>query len=305
MSAARHGATGLRHDEGRDRAAAHLAIVVSALGLALTGGIEMLIALYTGSVALLGDALHNLADVSTSAVLFVGFRVSKRPASRRFPYGYERAEDLAGLGIALVIWASAAFAGYESYQKLVSNAGTGHLAAGMAAAALGMVGNLAVSRYKRSVARKIQSVTLEAEAQHSWLDTVSSFGALVGLVGVAAGWRWADPVAGGIVTLFICRVGWEVTRYIVDHLMDGIDPGHLAAAEDAARSVSGVLGATARGRWMGRCLVLEVEGELSPGTELASAGAIGRRVEEAVHEAVPQARRVAWIPRATPAPRCS
>ena len=121
---------------------AHRAVVVSALGLAATGAIELAVAVFTGSVALLGDALHNLADVSTSLVVFVGFFVSKRAPTPRHPYGYERAEDLAGLGVALVIWSSAVFAGYESYEKLVSNAGTAHLGAGMVGAAVGLVGNL-------------------------------------------------------------------------------------------------------------------------------------------------------------------
>jgi len=75
----------------------------------MTGGIELVLALFTGSVALLGDALHNLSDVSTSLVVFLGFKLSKRQASARFPYGLERAEDLAGLGVALVIWASPVF----------------------------------------------------------------------------------------------------------------------------------------------------------------------------------------------------
>ena len=66
-----------RHDEEKDRTAAYRAILDSAVGLAITGGVELLLALYTGSVALLGDSLHNLADVSTSVVVFVGFRVSK------------------------------------------------------------------------------------------------------------------------------------------------------------------------------------------------------------------------------------
>jgi cation diffusion facilitator family transporter len=285
-----------RHDEEKDRKAAYRAILFSAVGLALTGGIELLVALYTGSVALLGDSLHNLADVSTSLVVFVGFRVSKRPATRRHPYGYERAEDLAGLGIALVIWGSAVFAGWESYQKLVSHQGTTHVGAGMVAAVLGMVGNLAVSRYKAHVARRIQSVTLQAEAQHSWLDVISSFGALVGLGGVAFGWRVADPIAGLFVTLFICHVGYEVTSQIVHHLMDGVDAEHLAAAEAAARTVVGVQSAMARGRWMGRSLILDIEGEMDPKTMLLQATEVGRLVEEAVHEAVPEARQVRWMP---------
>jgi cation diffusion facilitator family transporter len=287
----------VRHDEAAHRQAANRAVAVSALGLAVTGGIELALALFTGSVALLGDALHNLADVSTSAVVFIGFRVSKRPPSRAYPYGYERAEDLAGLGIALVIWSSAVFAGYESYAKLVSHAGTAHLGVGMCAAVLGMVGNFAVSRYKAHVARRIQSVTMAAEAKHSWLDMISSLGALVGLVGVALGYRWADPLAGCAVTLFICHVGYEVTEQVVHHLMDGVDPEQLSAAEAAVRQLPGVREVRVRGRWMGRSLRLDVEGELHDDISLASASAMARQVEDAVHAAVAEARAVTWIPR--------
>jgi len=65
-----------------------------------------------GPAGLPGDAIHNLSDVSTSAVVFAGSRPSRRPATERYPYGLERAEDLARTGIAAVIWASAAIAGY-------------------------------------------------------------------------------------------------------------------------------------------------------------------------------------------------
>lgn len=273
------------------------ALAFSAAGLALTGGLELALALYTGSVALLGDALHNLADVSTSAVVFLGFRISKRPPSSAYPYGYERAEDLAGLGIAIVIWGSAVFAGYESYQKLVSHAGTTHLGVGMMAAVLGMIGNFAVSRYKAYVARRIQSVTMAAEAKHSWLDVISSLGALIGLVGVALGYRWADPVAGCAVTFFICHVGYEVTTEVVHHLMDGVDPEHLSAAAEAVRRIPGVHGARVRGRWMGRSLLLEIEGELDGELPLREAQALAPKVEEVVHAAVGEARAVRWIPR--------
>jgi cation diffusion facilitator family transporter len=129
-----------QHDEAAHRRDANRAVGVSALGLALTGGIELALAIVTGSVALLGDALHNLSDVSTSAVVFMGFRISKRKPTTGYPYGYERAEDLAGLGVALVIWGSAVFAGVESYLKLVGNGGTSHVGIGMAAAVLGIVG---------------------------------------------------------------------------------------------------------------------------------------------------------------------
>ena len=136
-------------DDTKDRRDANRAVAVSAIGLAATGIIELLLAIVTGSVGLLGDAIHNLSDVSTIAVVFLGFRLSRRAPTERYPYGLERAEDLAGIGIAVVIWASAAFAGYESIHKLINHGHTTHLAAGIAGAAVGIIGNQVVARYKR------------------------------------------------------------------------------------------------------------------------------------------------------------
>jgi cation diffusion facilitator family transporter len=286
-----------RQDERGHRAATNQAVLVSAIGLGLTGSLELAIAVLTGSVALLGDALHNLADVSTSAVVFLGFFVSKRRPSAGYPYGYERAEDLAGLGVALGIWASALFAGYESYLKLIAETETTHLSVSMAAAVIWMVGNFAVSRYKAHVARQIQSTTMEAEATHSSLDTISSLGALAGLLGVGLGYRWADPVAGFAVMLFIAHVGLEVTREIVHHLTDGVKPEHLEGASRAAQAMPGVEHVVVRGRWMGRSLTLEIEGDVSADTTIEQAQSIGSSVVQAVYDAVEKARRVQWIPR--------
>src|SRR3984957_4620620 len=209
-------------DDARDRREANRAIGISAAGLAVTGLAELLLALLTGSVGLLGDAIHNLSDVSTSAVVFVGFRLSRRPPTDRYPYGLERAEDLAGVGIAVVIWASAAFAGYESVRKLIEHGHTSHVGLGIAGAIIGIVGNQVVARYKMRVGRRINSATLIADARHSWLDALSSAGALVGLIAVALGWSWGDPVAGIAVTIFICHVGYEVTADVMRRLGGGV-----------------------------------------------------------------------------------
>jgi hypothetical protein len=191
-------------DDAGDRRAANRAVAVSAIGLGATGLIELLLAVLTGSVGLLGDAIHNLSDVSTSAVVFLGFRLSRRPATERYPYGLERAEDLAGIGIAVVIWASAASAGYESIRKLIGHGHTTHVGAGIAGAIIGILGNLAVARYKLVVGRRINSATLVADARHSRLDALSSVGALAGLIAVASGQPgvtrspgWPSPRSSG------------------------------------------------------------------------------------------------------------
>ena len=287
-------------DDRADRREANRAVAASAAGLALTGLFELALGVLSGSVGLLGDALHNLSDVSTSAVVFLGFRLSRRPASDTHPYGWERAEDIAGLGVALVIWASAVFAGFVSVHKLLEHGRTTNLGLAMAAAGVGIIGNQLVARYKGVVGRRIQSATLVADARHSWLDAMSSAGALLGLIGVAAGLRWADALAGLFVTVFIAHVGWEVTTDLLGHLMDGVDPEVLTNAVAVSESSPGVGHAHAPARWMGRTLVVEVEGFLSPETSLQGGEELGSAVRLAVAEAIPESRSVLWIPRPMP-----
>ena len=266
----------------------------------VTGLVELLLAVLTGSVGLLGDAIHNLSDVSTSAVVFLGFRLSRRPPTERYPYGLERAEDLAGVGIAIVIWASAAFAGYESIRKLIEHGHTTNVGLGIAGAVLGIIGNQVVARYKMRVGKRINSATLIADARHSWLDALSSAGALVGLVAVALGQSWGDPVAGLAVTLFICHVGYEVTADVMRRLADGVDPDVITTAEAAAGSVSGVIHAHARARWTGRTLRIEIEGWIDPDTTARNADLLGRLVADEVSRQLPEAGSLTWTTRAAP-----
>jgi cation diffusion facilitator family transporter len=288
-------------DDAGERRQANRAVAVSAIGLGATGLVELLLAVLTGSVGLLGDAIHNLSDVSTSAVVFLGFRLSRRPPTQKYPYGMERAEDLAGVGIAVVIWASAAFAGYESIRKLIGHGHTAHVAAGITGAALGIAGNQIVARYKMRVGKRINSATLIADARHSWLDALSSAGALVGLVAVAFGQSWGDPVAGLAVTAFICHVGFEVTRDVVHRLADGVDPDVITTAEAAAGSVPGVIHAHARARWTGRTLRVEIEGWVDPEMTAKDADAVGRQVAGNISRQLPEAGSFTWTSRAAPA----
>jgi cation diffusion facilitator family transporter len=285
-------------DDTAERRQANRALAVSAVGLALTGLVELAIALISGSVALLGDALHNLSDVSTSALVFIGFRASRKVPTERYPYGQERAEDLAGVGVAVVIWGSAVVAGFESVTKLLRHGGTGHLGWGIAAAAAGIAGNQLVARYKLVVGRRIRSATMVADAKHSWLDALSSAGAMLGLIGVALGWGWADAVAGIVVTGFICHVGWEVTADIAHRLLDGVDPEIITTAEAVATTVPGVLHAHARARWTGRTLRVEVEGFLAHDTPLAEADRIGRNVASTLAPRIPEMHSFSWAARA-------
>jgi cation diffusion facilitator family transporter len=287
-------------DDADERRQANRAIGVSAVGLAVTGLVELLLAVLTGSVGLLGDAIHNLSDVSTSAMVFLGFRLSRRPPTEKYPYGLERAEDLAGVGIAVVIWASAAFAGFESVRKLIEHGHTTNVGLGIAGAVLGIIGNQVVARYKMRVGKRINSATLIADARHSWLDALSSAGALAGLIAVGLGQSWGDPVAGIAVTLFICHVGYEVTADVMRRLADGVDPDVITTAEAAAGSVPGVVHAHARARWTGRTLRVEIEGWVDPDMTARDADTLGRQVADELSRQLPDAGSLTWTTRAAP-----
>jgi cation diffusion facilitator family transporter len=166
----------------------------------------------------------------------------------------------------------------------------------MAAAVVGIVGNRVVARYKGRFGRRIRSATLVTDAHHSRLDAFSSLGALLGLIGVAAGLPWADGVAGPVVTGFIVQVGWTVTKEIVVHLMDGVEPEVPATAERAALTIAGVDHVHVRGRWAGRSLLVEIEGFLAGDRSIDDAERVGHQVRQAVVAAVPAVRAVMWSP---------
>jgi divalent metal cation (Fe/Co/Zn/Cd) transporter len=121
---------------------------------------------------------------------------------------------------------------------------------------------------------------------------------MLGLIGVALGWSWADAVAGIVVTGFICHVGWEVTTDIAHRLLDGVDPDIVITAEAVAASVPGVTHAHARARWTGRTLRVEVEGFLNPDTPLAESDQIGRSVAAALTPRIPDMHNFTWTARA-------
>ena len=98
-------------------------------------------------------------------------------------------------------------------------------------------------------------------------------------------------------------MGYEVTGDILQHLLDGVDPKLLAQAEQAALGIPGVAHAHVRARWMGRSLLVEVEGFVAAGTTVEVAEATGRAVEIAVAAAVPESRAVLWCQRAMPGGR--
>ena len=265
------------------------ALWISLVGLGGTALLQMAVVAFTGSVALLGDTLHNIADALTAVPLALAFVVGRRAATRRYTYGYGRAEDLAGIAIVIAIAASAVVAGYQAVARLLHPASVHHLWAVALAGVIGFVGNELVARYRMRVGRRIGSAALYADGLHARTDGFTSLAVLVGAGGVALGWTWADPVIGLAITAMIVFVFKDAAREICQRLMDAVDPSLVDTAERALAGTPGVHDVgTLRLRWIGHQLHAETSLSVDAMLSIVDAHAIAVEAEHRLLHAVPR-----------------
>lgn len=269
------------------------ALKISLIGLLATATFQGVIAVAGGSAGLLADTIHNFADAFTAIPLWIAFALARRAANRRFTYGYGRAEDLAGLVVLLFVIFSAAVAAYESYQKLIARESPGLIGWGLLAAAVGIVGNEVVARYKIKVGRRIGSATLVAEGHHSRIDSLTSLAAGLGLAGAGLGFPLADPLAGFVITLAILAILREVGSDILGRLMDAIEPETVDRIEALAAAVDGVKRVhDVKARWLGHAVTVELHVTVDGGLSVVQGHAIGEAVRAELLEHVPRLSEV-------------
>ncbi|KWW98304.1 cation diffusion facilitator family transporter [Carbonactinospora thermoautotrophica] len=265
------------------------ALWISLAGLGLTALAQALVAWVSGSVALLGDTLHNVADTLTAVPLAVAFTVGRRPANRRYTYGYGRAEDLAGIVIVATIAASAVVVAYESVDRLMHPRPVSHVPWVAVAALVGFAGNELVARYRIRVGRRIGSAALVADGLHARTDALTSLAVLAGAGGVALGWPAADAVVGLLITVAILAVLWGAAREVYRRLMDAVDPELVSTAEATLRAVPQVLDVgDLRLRWIGHRLRAEAEIVVDRELTLVEAHRVAVEAEHALIHAIPR-----------------
>jgi cation diffusion facilitator family transporter len=257
--------------------------------LGVTTVLQALVFALSGSVALLGDTIHNAADALTAVPLGLAFILGRRAATRRFTYGFGRAEDLAGIAILLTITASSALAAYTATDRLLNPRQITQLPWVAAAAVIGFIGNEWVARYRIRTGRKIGSAALVADGLHARTDGFTSLAVLLGAGGAAIGWRLADPVVGLLITLAILMVLKDAAKEVFRRLMDAVDPALVDTAERALRAVDGVRGiGQLRMRWVGHALRGEADIVVDPQLTVVQAHVVAVAAEHALIHAVPR-----------------
>lgn len=261
---------------------------VSLAGMGATALMQIIIVWLSGSVALLADTMHNLGHLATTIPLIIAFRLGRRTPTRRYSYGFRRAEDLVGLLIGAVIALSAALIVWESTQALTTQRDMTHLGWVLAAAIVGAAGNELVAIYRIRAGRRIGSAALIAEGQHARTDALTSLAVVLGVIGAWLGLPWVDPVIGLVIAAVIVAVLIGSMRTVLRRLMDGIEPGTLDLVEDTAAAVPGVVSVDqARARWSGHRLEADLAVVVDGSLTLEAGHGIANAVDGSLRQHVP------------------
>ena len=287
------------HGHGHGRASASpadarglRALWVSLVVLLATAAVQAVLVVFTGSVALLADTLHNLADALTAIPLAVAFLLARRAATTRFTHGYGRAEDLAGLLILALIAVSAASAAWWAIRRLADPRDVEHVVVLAVAGVVGFLGNEWVAHYRIRVGREIGSAALVADGLHARTDGFTSLAVVASAAGAGLGWQWADPVIGLAITAAIVVVLVSAARQVFRRVLDGVDPADVATARASLLETPGVLGVDdLRLRWIGHELHAEAAIAVATDLSITQAHTIAHEAEHRLIHSIPRLTR--------------
>ncbi|MBA7573178.1 MAG: cation diffusion facilitator family transporter [Dehalococcoidia bacterium] len=197
--------------------AAKLSIVAVSFLIAM----KVVASIVTGSIAIRADAIHSVIDLAGAIVGFIGIKIADRPPDRQHPFGHGKAENIAGVVIASLIFIAAGTIAYQAITRLISGATLELVTVGIYVTAAAIAINLAISWYMMRVARATDSVALEATARDLTADVLSSVAVLVGLILVRlTGVALLDPIVALLVAILIFRTAFLTMKKSFGGLID-------------------------------------------------------------------------------------
>jgi cation diffusion facilitator family transporter len=259
-------------------------IALAALGV--TSLLQLSIVFASGSVALLADTAHNIGDGLNSIPLLIAFYLARKAATRRYTYGYGRAEDIAGIFIVLSILFSAGIVFWESFQRLLNPQPLEVIGWVAAAAVIGFLGNESVAIMQIRVGKRIGSEALIADGLHARTDGLTSLAVLLAAGGSRLGFPLADPIVGLLIGVAILFITWDATKRIWYRLMDAVEPEIIDQVETAVTRHPWVQSIKRlRLRWVGHQLQGDVALAILPSADYYT---VKQELRYAIYKAAPK-----------------
>jgi len=197
---------------------------------------KLLVGWWSGSVSVISEGLHSGTDLLAALMALFAVRQSGKPPDSEHPYGHGKFESLSGAIEAVLIWLACFLIVREAIQKLIQGVEVSQPLAALTVMAISTIVNFAVSAHLFAVARKTESLALEADGWHLRTDAYSSAAVLAGLVALTiTGWHFLDPLLALLVAVLIAKAGYDLLAQAVKHLLDA----SLPAPEESI--VTGIL----------------------------------------------------------------
>jgi cation diffusion facilitator family transporter len=208
----------------------------------IVGLSEVIMGLFTVSIALIADGIQSFADAGVSLIVWIGLRLSRKKPDKRFHFGYHRVETLSSIFAALFMATIGGITLFASYSEFLSpTAVVNPLLALVVASAATFVSSLLLI-YKRKAAEKYGSLALKTDASNSIKDVLTSITAFVGIaLSSYFNLPQTDAIAGIIISLFVFTMVYPVLKEASLILLDSYhSPETIAAIENIANSIAQV-----------------------------------------------------------------
>jgi cation diffusion facilitator family transporter len=261
------------------------AIIVGISGNALLVIFNFIIGNFSGSTALIAESAHTFSDILDSSIAFVGFKIGLKPPDIEHPYGYGRAESLAGLITVIFLLIIAFEILSDVYQKLLLGGGLtppGWLAAVMAL--VGIVINFTMTNYMSKIGKKINSPAIIADAKHQRVDIFTCIAIFVGIVGSQFGFPILDPIVALLIVALVLKTTFDVAKDNVNNILGKIPSEDiLNDIKNVALSVDGTTGIhDIKVNYTGPYASVDLHIEVDPKLSLIEAHEISTKVEKTI-----------------------
>lgn len=261
--------------------------VISIIGNVFLSIFKFIAGIIGKSNAMISDSIHSLSDVLSTIVVMIGLKLASKKEDVSHPYGHERIECVASFILAIFLFITGLGIGWMGIKTIFfenySEIKTPTLIA-LIAAIISIITKEAMYWYTRSVAKRIKSDALMADAWHHRSDALSSIGSLIGIGGAMMGFKLLDSIASIIICLCIIKVSYDIFMDSVDKMVDkACNSDFINKICDLVLSTNGVLNIDLiKTRLFGNKIYIDLEIAANQDLTLKEAHEIAQKVHDKI-----------------------
>lgn len=270
--------------------------IVSVIWNVLLSAGKLFAGIFANSGAMISDAVHSASDVFSTIIVMIGVKISGKDSDNDHPYGHERLECVAAIILATVLAATGIGIGYGAVVKIMAgnyNVEMPGILALVAAVVSILVKEL-MFWYTRYYAKQIDSSALMADAWHHRSDSLSSIGALIGIIGARLGFGIMEPLASVVICIFIEKAAYDIFMDAVNKMVDkSCDDETMEKIKACAMNIPGVENIDLlRTRVFGNKIYVDMEIAADGNRTLDETHAVAESVHDAIEKEFPKVKHI-------------